>query len=48
MEVALDAGAEDVKTEDGIISVLCAPHDFEAVKSALESKKIRWPPRKWR
>ena len=40
MEVALDAGAEDVKTEEGMISVLCAPHDFEAVKSALESKKI--------
>jgi YebC/PmpR family DNA-binding regulatory protein len=39
-EVALDAGAEDVKTEDGIVFVQCSPHDFEAVKAALESKKI--------
>ena len=37
MEVALDAGAEDVITsEDGAIEVLCAPNDFQALKSALE------------
>jgi YebC/PmpR family DNA-binding regulatory protein len=37
MEVALDAGAEDVVTDDdGAIEVLCAPADFEAVKNALE------------
>ncbi|HYR26041.1 MAG TPA: YebC/PmpR family DNA-binding transcriptional regulator [Aquabacterium sp.] len=37
MEVALDAGAEDVIThEDGSIEVLSAPADFEAVKAALE------------
>jgi YebC/PmpR family DNA-binding regulatory protein len=36
MEVALEAGAEDVMThEDGAIEVLCGPHDFEAVKEAL-------------
>ncbi|MDO5088081.1 MAG: YebC/PmpR family DNA-binding transcriptional regulator [Comamonadaceae bacterium] len=36
MEVALDAGAEDVITdEDGAIEVLTAPADFEAVKDAL-------------
>ncbi len=37
MEVALEAGAEDVITdEDGAIEVVCAPGDFEAVKNALE------------
>ncbi|WP_428423161.1 YebC/PmpR family DNA-binding transcriptional regulator [Methylibium sp.] len=38
MEVALDAGAEDVVTgDDGAIEVLCAPPDFEAVQEALKS-----------
>ena len=37
MEVALDAGAEDVIThDDGSTEVLCAAPDFEAVKAALE------------
>jgi len=36
MEVALEAGAEDVITdEDGAIEVLTAPGDIEAVKQAL-------------
>ena len=36
MEVALEAGAEDVVTgDDGAIEVLTAPGDFEAVKDAL-------------
>ncbi|TAF71530.1 MAG: YebC/PmpR family DNA-binding transcriptional regulator, partial [Curvibacter sp.] len=38
MEVALEAGAEDVITdEEGAIEVLTAPADFEAVKAALEA-----------
>ena len=38
MELALDAGAEDVVTDDeGAIEVLCVPGDFEAVKAALEA-----------
>jgi YebC/PmpR family DNA-binding regulatory protein len=38
MELALEAGAEDVVTdEDGAIEVLTAPADFEAVKAALEA-----------
>ncbi|MFN9708160.1 MAG: YebC/PmpR family DNA-binding transcriptional regulator [Burkholderiales bacterium] len=37
MEIALEAGAEDVLTdEDGAIEVLCAPNDFETVKAALD------------
>ena len=38
MEVALEAGAEDVITdEDGAIEVLASPAHFEAVKNALEA-----------
>jgi len=38
MEVALDAGAEDVLTgDDGSIEVLCAALDYEKVKHALEA-----------
>src|SRR5690606_18300987 len=37
MEVALEAGAEDVITdEDGMIEVICAPSDYSAVKAAFE------------
>jgi YebC/PmpR family DNA-binding regulatory protein len=37
MEVALEAGADDVLTDDdGAIEVLSAPAEFEAVKAALE------------
>ncbi len=38
MEVALEAGAEDVITHgDGVIEVITAVADFEAVKSALDA-----------
>ncbi len=36
MEAALDAGAEDIVTnDDGSIEVITGPHDFVAVKDAL-------------
>jgi YebC/PmpR family DNA-binding regulatory protein len=42
MEAALDAGAEDVVTnEDGSIEVISAPHDFEQVKAALEKAGLK-------
>ena len=42
MEVALEAGAEDVITgDDGSIEVLTAPADFEAVKTALEAAGLK-------
>jgi YebC/PmpR family DNA-binding regulatory protein len=42
MEVALEAGAEDVVTgDDGSIEVLTSPHDFEAVKTALEAAGLK-------
>ena len=38
MEMALEAGAEDViSDDDGAIEVLTAPSDFEAVKDALQA-----------
>ena len=42
MEVALEAGAEDVLTDDdGAIEVLTAPGDYEAVKNALEAAGLK-------
>jgi len=42
MEVALEAGAEDViSDDDGTIEVLCAATDFEAVKTALEAAGLQ-------
>ncbi len=42
MEAALEAGAEDILSdEEGGIEVLCAPHDFEAVKKALEAAGLK-------
>jgi YebC/PmpR family DNA-binding regulatory protein len=42
MEVALEAGAEDVVAdEDGAIEVITAPADFEAVKNALEGAGLK-------
>jgi YebC/PmpR family DNA-binding regulatory protein len=35
MEVALDAGADDVQSEDGWSEVLCAPDSFDAIEKAL-------------
>lgn len=42
MEAALEAGADDVLTDDdGVIEVLCQPNDFAAVKSALEARGLK-------
>jgi YebC/PmpR family DNA-binding regulatory protein len=42
MEAALDAGAEDVITnDDGSIEVVSAPEDFHAVKSALTKAGLK-------
>jgi YebC/PmpR family DNA-binding regulatory protein len=37
---AIDAGAEDVKVEDGTIDVYTKPNELEIVKKGLEHKKI--------
>ena len=42
METALEAGADDVLTDDdGAVEVLCAAPDFEAVKAALEAAGLK-------
>jgi len=41
MEAALEAGAEDVLTnDDGSVEVICMPADFDAVKGALAKAKL--------
>lgn len=42
MEAAIDAGAEDVTSdEEGGIEVVCAPADYPAVKAALEKAGLK-------
>ena len=40
MEVALEAGAEDVRGDSGGFEVITAPEDFEAVKEAMDGASI--------
>ncbi len=42
MEAALEAGAEDIVTnDDGSLEVITGPHDFAAVKTALEKTGLK-------
>jgi len=42
MEAALEAGAEDIQTdEEGVIEVICAPGDYAAVKKAFEAAGLK-------
>jgi YebC/PmpR family DNA-binding regulatory protein len=42
MEAALDAGAEDVLTnQDGSVEVICAPNDFPSVQAGLEKAGLK-------
>lgn len=38
---AIDAGAEDVKDEDGAIEIVTRPEDFEAVRKAIEESGVK-------
>src|SRR4029453_15375745 len=40
IEIALEAGADDVEQDDGTFQVATSPEAFEAVKTALENAKI--------
>jgi len=40
MEAALEGGAEDISSSDGIIEVTSAPEDFEPVLTAIQSKEF--------
>jgi YebC/PmpR family DNA-binding regulatory protein len=42
MEMALEAGAEDVLEEDDEFQVITAPESFDAVRDALEANKVRF------
>ncbi len=41
-EAALEAGAEDVKEEDGIIEVITDPVEFETVRNNLEEQGLKY------
>lgn len=41
-EAALEAGAEDVKEEDGIIEVVTDPADYETVRNYLEEQGLKY------
>ncbi len=40
MEIALEAGADDVSDTDGSFEILTSPENFEAVKAALQKAQI--------
>ncbi|HOP07108.1 MAG TPA: YebC/PmpR family DNA-binding transcriptional regulator [candidate division Zixibacteria bacterium] len=40
MEVALSAGAEDIKTDGGAYEIITQPADIDTVRSAIEAKGI--------
>lgn len=40
MEIALEAGAEDIVNEDGVITVTTTPNAFDAVLEALQAKNF--------
>ncbi len=42
MEAALEAGAEDIQTdEEGVIEVVCSPADYAAVKKAFDAAGLK-------
>ncbi|MBW1740504.1 MAG: YebC/PmpR family DNA-binding transcriptional regulator [Deltaproteobacteria bacterium] len=40
MEAVLDAGAEDIRSEETTLEVITAPEDFESVKKALDQGNL--------
>jgi YebC/PmpR family DNA-binding regulatory protein len=42
MEIALDAGAQDIQNEDKGYEIITAPQDFEKVKKALDDKSVKY------
>ena len=40
MEIALDAGADDLKTDEQAYEILTTPTNFESVHTAIEAKGI--------
>jgi len=42
MDIVLEAGAEDMKSEGKNYEITCVPQDLEKVKNALKEKGINW------
>lgn len=42
LAIVLDAGAEDLKSEDDQYEITCEPDDFESVVNALEVAGVKW------
>jgi YebC/PmpR family DNA-binding regulatory protein len=42
LEAALDAGAEDMQTDEGSAVVYSQPSDFQAVQDGLRSRGLQW------
>ncbi|OGX18787.1 MAG: transcriptional regulator [Omnitrophica WOR_2 bacterium RBG_13_44_8b] len=42
MTIALDAGAEDFKSDDKNYEITTSTQDFEKVKQAIQAKNIKW------
>lgn len=42
MNIALDAGASDIRDEDGVLTVITDVPSFEAVKSACEKNQLKY------
>jgi YebC/PmpR family DNA-binding regulatory protein len=42
MEVALEAGAEDITDEGDVFEIITAPEDFDAVKDAVDTAEIKY------
>jgi transcriptional/translational regulatory protein YebC/TACO1 len=42
MEVALEAGAEDITDEGDVFEIITAPEDFDAVKEAVDTAEIKY------
>ncbi len=40
MEIALEAGAEDIKEEDDSFEIIAAPEDLDAVREALDAANV--------
>ena len=40
MEIALEAGAEDVRQDGSNFEVICATADFDAVQEAIDAREI--------
>ena len=41
MEVALESGAEDLTSDEDYYQIICAPQDFDKVRTALTGKNVK-------